>query len=72
MLLVGAIGLAAAGCGGEEEKIPLNIVGYFANAKMVNALFERLNPALAARVIHIGEGSVDPDAVGEPEPAGAR
>ena len=45
--------------GGEGTRLPLNIVGYFANARLINALFEKLNPSLAARVIHIGDGSID-------------
>ena len=44
---------------GRRTDLPLNIVGHFENANMVNALFARLNPAMAARVIHIGRGSVD-------------
>jgi predicted LPLAT superfamily acyltransferase len=59
-ILLGAhLGSYEAGrASGEEAAIPLNIVGYFANAKMINALFEQLNPAMAARVIHIGDGGV--------------
>jgi predicted LPLAT superfamily acyltransferase len=44
---------------GERIEIPLNILGHFANARMVNALFEQLNPGIAARVIHIEADSVD-------------
>lgn len=40
--------------GGAADKVPINILGYFENAKMISALFERLNPDMAARVIHIG------------------
>jgi predicted LPLAT superfamily acyltransferase len=42
----------------EDFAIPINILGYFANAKMINAVFEGLNPDIAARVIHIEPGSV--------------
>jgi predicted LPLAT superfamily acyltransferase len=45
--------------GADEDDVPLNIVGHFENARMINALLERLNPRSAARVIHIGSGSVD-------------
>ena len=44
--------------GGSAEKVPINILGYFENAKMISALFERLSPDLAARVIHIGSDPV--------------
>jgi predicted LPLAT superfamily acyltransferase len=45
--------------GADEDDVPLNIVGHFENARMINALLERLSPERAARVIHIGSGSVD-------------
>ncbi len=45
--------------GGRKDKLSINILGYFENARMINALFERLNPEMAARVIHIGSGSID-------------
>lgn len=45
--------------GADEDDVPLNIVGHFENARMINALLERLAPDTAARVIHIGSGSVD-------------
>jgi predicted LPLAT superfamily acyltransferase len=44
---------------GERIKIPLNVLGHFANARMINTLFEQLNPGMAARVIHIEGNSVD-------------
>jgi predicted LPLAT superfamily acyltransferase len=37
----------------------LNILGHFANARMINALLNRLSPEKAARVIHIEPDSVD-------------
>ncbi|MCA9707280.1 MAG: hypothetical protein KDK70_15615 [Myxococcales bacterium] len=45
--------------GADKDDVPVNILGHFENARMVNALFERLNPRVAARVIHIGSESVD-------------
>ena len=36
-----------------EESLPLNIVGYFKNARLVNGILEKLNPSLAARVINV-------------------
>ncbi|MCB9732437.1 MAG: lipid A biosynthesis acyltransferase [Deltaproteobacteria bacterium] len=44
--------------GGFSTNVPINILGYFANAKMVNALFEKLSPESAARVVHIGDDPV--------------
>lgn len=38
--------------GGVEDQVPINIIGNFSNAKMINALLERLNRNMAARVIH--------------------
>jgi predicted LPLAT superfamily acyltransferase len=32
---------------------PLNIVGYFKNARLINGVLEKLNPGLAARVINV-------------------
>jgi len=36
-----------------EESLPLNIVGYFKNARLINGILEKLNPTLAARVINV-------------------
>ncbi len=44
--------------GGQTKAYPINIVGYFQNAKMINALFDQLNPDMAARVIHTGENPI--------------
>jgi len=43
---------------GDEEAVPINILGYFENARMINALFESLNPGQAARVLHLGRDPV--------------
>lgn len=43
---------------GEVEEMPINIVGYFENARMINALLESMNPESAARVIHIGKDPI--------------
>lgn len=45
--------------GSTKTRLPLTILGHFANAKMINALLSRLDPAAAARVIHISAQSVD-------------
>jgi len=44
--------------GGVADGIPIRILGYFANARRINALLERLDPRQAARVIHLGEDPV--------------
>ena len=36
-----------------SESLPLNIVGYFKNARLINGILEKLNPTLAARVINV-------------------
>jgi predicted LPLAT superfamily acyltransferase len=44
--------------GGQEEHFPINIVGHFENARMINSLLERLNPDISARVLHVGRDPV--------------
>jgi predicted LPLAT superfamily acyltransferase len=44
--------------GGAAQQVPIHIVGNFQNAAMINALFHKLNPALAARVVHAHQGDV--------------
>lgn len=44
---------------GQDIDAPITILGHFENARMINALFEKLNPSFTAQVIHIGRGSVD-------------
>jgi predicted LPLAT superfamily acyltransferase len=43
---------------GAAEHLPLSIVGHFDNAQMINALLTQLDPAMAARVIHVGSDPV--------------
>lgn len=59
-LLIGAhLGsYEALRAGGDEDRIAINILGYFANAKMINALLEQLDPHKAAKVMHLGEDPV--------------
>jgi predicted LPLAT superfamily acyltransferase len=59
-VLLGAhLGSYEAMCaGGAAERVPIHILGYFANARMINALLARLNPDQAARVIHLGDDPV--------------
>jgi predicted LPLAT superfamily acyltransferase len=42
-----------------STELKLSILGHFENAKLINALFQTLNPGAAARVIHIDPRSVD-------------
>jgi len=44
--------------GGVATDVPIRILGYFANARRINALLERLNPGQAANVIHLGDDPV--------------
>ncbi len=43
---------------GGERRTPIQILGYFENARMINALIETLDPEAAQRVIHIGSDPV--------------
>ena len=44
--------------GGVSDEVPIRILGFFQNAARINALLEKLDPAQAARVIHIGEDAL--------------
>jgi predicted LPLAT superfamily acyltransferase len=44
--------------GAAVDQLPLNIVGHFENARMINALLERLDPHASARVLHVGRDPV--------------
>lgn len=44
--------------GGDEDRIQINILGHFENARMINELLSRLDPDKAATVIHIGDDPV--------------
>lgn len=45
--------------GADGDELTVNIIGHFENAKMVNVLFEQLDPGKAAKVIHIETASID-------------
>lgn len=45
--------------GADGDELTVNIIGHFENAKMINALFEKLDPGKAAKVIHIESTSID-------------
>ena len=36
-----------------STSLPLNIIGYFKNARLINGVLEKLNPGLATRVINV-------------------
>ncbi len=44
--------------GGVEDRITIQVLGHFANARMINALLTQLNPDHAATVIHLGDDPV--------------
>src|SRR5690606_2683417 len=45
---------------GRQEALPINILAYFRNAKMVNALLPRRNPAASPRVLSIHPAHTPP------------
>ncbi|MSQ84008.1 MAG: hypothetical protein EXR77_14185 [Myxococcales bacterium] len=47
---------AAMSIGNYDEKLKIRVVGYFRNAKIINAALARLNPRAAAQVVHIEPG----------------
>ena len=44
--------------GAQNTSLPLNIVGHFENARMINAFLSELNKDAAARVVHVGQDPV--------------
>ncbi|MFY9344565.1 MAG: lipid A biosynthesis acyltransferase [Planctomycetota bacterium] len=44
--------------GGDQDRLAIEILGYFANARMINSLLAELSPKHAARVVHLGEDPV--------------
>jgi len=59
-ILVGAhLGsFEAMRAGATQDRLPINIVGHFENARMINALLEQLDPEKSARVLHVGADPV--------------
>ncbi|HRE87842.1 MAG TPA: lipid A biosynthesis acyltransferase [Myxococcota bacterium] len=49
---------AAMSADGAAERLRINIVGYFRNARMINAVIARLDPSQTTRVIDLQPGSV--------------
>jgi len=59
MLLGAHLGsFEAMRAGGQREALDIHILGNFGNARMINALFDRLNDDLRTRVIDVGEDPV--------------
>lgn len=59
MLLGAHLGsFEAMRAGGQREALDIHILGNFANAKMINALFDRLNEDLRTRVIDVGDDAM--------------
>jgi predicted LPLAT superfamily acyltransferase len=59
-ILVGAhLGsFEAMRAGASREHLPINIVGHFENARMINALLSQIDPEKSARVLHVGSDPV--------------
>jgi predicted LPLAT superfamily acyltransferase len=59
-LLIGAhLGsYEAMRAGGMGDDVPIQILGYFENARLINALMNDLNPEQAANVIHLGKDPI--------------
>jgi len=43
----------------EGHSIPINVLGYFRNARMINSALERLNPGINVRLIDLTPNSID-------------
>ncbi|HEX5050128.1 MAG TPA: lipid A biosynthesis acyltransferase [Planctomycetota bacterium] len=43
---------------GDSEALRIQILGYFANSRRINALLSELNPRQAAQVIHVGDDRI--------------
>ncbi len=44
---------------GQNQKLPIVVIGHFENARMINSVLEGLNPDLAARLVHAGGDPVE-------------
>lgn len=43
---------------GENQRLPVTVVGHFENARMINSVLEVLNPNLSSRVVHTGRDPI--------------
>jgi predicted LPLAT superfamily acyltransferase len=43
---------------GENQSLPVSVVGHFENARMINGVLEALNPQLSSRVVHTGNDPI--------------
>jgi len=50
--------VAAMNLDDHAKDLRINIVGYFRNARMINSLFEQLNPEATQRIIHLDDSNL--------------
>jgi predicted LPLAT superfamily acyltransferase len=43
---------------GENQRLPVSVVGHFENARMINSVLEALNPELSSQVVHVGRDPI--------------
>lgn len=43
---------------GENQRLPVSVVGHFENARMINSVLEALNPELSGQVVHAGRDPI--------------
>jgi predicted LPLAT superfamily acyltransferase len=43
---------------GQNQQLPVSVVGNFENARMINAVLEALNPELSNQVVHVGRDPI--------------
>ncbi|MDE0895637.1 MAG: lipid A biosynthesis acyltransferase [Planctomycetota bacterium] len=44
---------------GQNQRLPVSVVGHFENARMINNVLETLNPELSSQVIHAGRDPIN-------------
>jgi predicted LPLAT superfamily acyltransferase len=44
---------------GENQRLPVTVVGHFENARMINSVVEALNPDLSSRVVNTGRDPIN-------------
>jgi predicted LPLAT superfamily acyltransferase len=43
---------------GENQQLPVTVVGHFENARMINGVLEALNPTMSGQVVHTGRDPI--------------
>ncbi len=43
---------------GENQRLPVSVVGHFENARMINSVLEALNPELSSQMVHTGRDPI--------------